>query len=191
MGTLRATGICALLALALATTANAQHAQTREGFWISAGLGVGSLGFGGDATNDDRQSGLSGNLSLGATLSPHFLLGAETIGWTNGEAGVTTKAGVFSAVGYFYPMVTSGLYIKGGVGVLAVSDNAPTLQGKAAGVAAQLGMGYDIRVGRNVSLSPYANYIASSGAELKLDGSATGGNINPNMFQVGLGVTMH
>jgi hypothetical protein len=191
MGTLRATGICALLALALATTANAQHAQTREGFWIGAGLGAGSLGFGGDATNSDRQTGLSGYLRLGATLSPHFLLGAETNGWTHGEAGVTTTAGVVSAVGYFYPSVTGGLYIKGGVGVLAVSDNAPSLQGKAAGLAAQLGMGYDIRVARNVSLTPYANYIASSGAELKIDGSGTDANINPSIFQLGLGVTMH
>jgi hypothetical protein len=58
-------------------------------------------------------------------------------------------------------------------------------------MAAQFGLGYDFRVGRNFSLTPYANYIASTGAELKLDGSATGADINPNIFQMGLGVTWH
>ncbi len=191
MGTLRATGFCALLTAVLATSAFAQKAQTREGFWIGFGAGAGSLGFGGDATSDDRQTGLSGNFRLGATVSPHFLIGAETNGWTDETAGITTTAGVFSAMGYYYPMVQSGLYLKGGLGFLAVSDNAEINQGKAAGMAAQFGLGYDFRVGRNVSLTPYANYIASTGAELKLDGSPSGVDINPNIFQMGLGVTWH
>jgi hypothetical protein len=191
MGTLRAIGFCALLTAVLATSANAQKAQTREGFWIGVGMGVGSLGFGGDAVNDDRHAGLSGNFKLGGTISPQFLLGVETNGWTDKTDGITTSAGVFSAVGYYYPMVRSGLYLKGGLGVLAVADNAPVNEGKAAGMAAQLGAGYDVRVGRNFSLTPYANYIFSSGAELKVDGSATGADINPNIFQLGLGVTWH
>jgi Outer membrane protein beta-barrel domain len=191
MGTLRATGFCALLTAVLATSAFAQKAQTREGFWIGFGAGAGSLGFGGDATTDDRQTGLSGNFRLGATVSPHFLIGAETNGWTDETAGITTTAGVFSAMGYYYPMVQSGLYLKAGLGFLAVSDNADIAQGKAAGMAGQLGLGYDVRVSRNMSLSPYMNYIMSTGAELKLDGTPTGVDINPNIFQFGLGLTWH
>jgi hypothetical protein len=45
--------------------------QTREGFWIGGGLGYGSLGIE-DLT--DREDGLSGNLTLGGTVSPRFLL---------------------------------------------------------------------------------------------------------------------
>src|SRR5215208_4593317 len=41
MGTLRATGFCALLAAVLATSASAQQAQTRQGFWIGGGMGYG------------------------------------------------------------------------------------------------------------------------------------------------------
>jgi hypothetical protein len=191
MRTLRATGICALLIAALATTANAQKAQTRDGFWISLGMGAGSLGFGGDATNDSRQTALSGYLRAGATISPQFLLGVETNGWTHSESDVTTTAGMFSAVGYYYPMAAKGLYVKGGLGVMMVKDNAPIDQGKATGFGGQVGLGYDVRVGRNFSLTPYMNYLMSTGAELKLDGSATGADINPNIWQVGMGVTWH
>jgi hypothetical protein len=191
MGTLRAIGFSAFLAVLMVGSASAQQAQTREGFWIGVGLGAGSLGFSGDATNTDRASALSGYFKLGATISPKFLLGAETNGWTKGEGGVTMSAGALSAVGYFYPSATGGLYFKGGLGVLAISDNAPINQGSAAGLAAQLGLGYDFRVAKNISLSPYANYIASTGAELKVDGTASGADINPNIFQIGLGVTMH
>ena len=46
MGTLRATGFSALLTALLATTAFAQQAQTRQGFWIGGGMGYGSMGCG-------------------------------------------------------------------------------------------------------------------------------------------------
>jgi hypothetical protein len=176
--------------LAVTSSAAAQHAQAREGFWIGFGLGAGSLGFGGDVSGVDRETGLSGYFKLGAAVSPHFLLGAETNGWTKSEGGVTTSAGALSAVGYVYPRATGGLFLKGGLGYLAISDNAD-YQGSASGLAAQLGVGYDVRVGSNFSLTPYANYLASSGAELKIDGSGVGANINPNVFQFGLGVTWH
>ncbi len=191
MGTLRAAGLSALLTVLLAGTSFAQQAQTRDGFWIGVGMGAGSLGFSGDATTSDRSSALSGYFKLGATISPKFLLGAETNGWTKSEGDVTMRAGALSAVGYFYPSATGGLYLKGGLGVLAISDNAPIQQGSAAGMAASLGLGYDFRVAQNISLSPYANYITSTGAELKVDGAASGADINPNIFQIGLGVTMH
>ena len=55
-----------------ATSAFAQNAQIRDGFWFSGGLGFGTLGC------DDcggRTNGLSGGLSLGGTITPRFLLG--------------------------------------------------------------------------------------------------------------------
>ena len=176
--------------LAFAPSAAAQNVPLREGFWIGLGLGAGSLGFGGDVSGVDRETGLSGYLKLGATVSQHFLLGAETNGWTKSESGVNTRVGSLSAVGYVYPSSTSGFFLKGGLGYLAISDNAST-QSTASGVAAQLGLGYDVRVGGNFSLTPYANYIASSGAELKIGGTGVGGDINPNVLQFGLGVTWH
>jgi len=176
--------------LAFAPGAAAQNVPLRDGFWIGLGLGAGSLGFGGDVSGVDRETGLSGYLKLGATVSQHFLLGAETNGWTKSESGVNTRVGSLSAVGYVYPSSTSGFFLKGGLGYLAISDNA-NVQSTASGVAAQLGLGYDFRVGGNFSLTPYANYIASSGAELKVGGSGVGGDINPNVFQFGLGVTWH
>ena len=53
--------------------------NTRQGFWFNVGLGAGSLGC---DDCDTRTNGLSGQLSLGGTISPRFLLGASSNGWT-------------------------------------------------------------------------------------------------------------
>src|SRR5262245_9382473 len=87
--------------------------QTREGFWIGFGLGAGSLGCG---DCNDRTNGFSGNFKLGGTINPHFLLGAKTNGWYKSEDGVTLSYGNLSAVAYYYPSVTNGFYLKGGLG---------------------------------------------------------------------------
>src|SRR4051812_14377822 len=44
MRTLKVVSFCALLAAVLATSASAQQAQTRQGFWIGGGMGYGSMG---------------------------------------------------------------------------------------------------------------------------------------------------
>jgi hypothetical protein len=62
----------ALLSLA-ASTNSAQAAPNREGFWFNTGLGMGSLGC---SDCDVRESGISGGLALGATVSRHCLDGA-------------------------------------------------------------------------------------------------------------------
>jgi len=58
----------------VAGTAQAQNA--RDGFWFSGGLGYGTLG-----CNDcsGRTGSISGNLSLGGTISQRFLLGVGAI----------------------------------------------------------------------------------------------------------------
>jgi len=81
----RYVSLVALLAIALSTTkAEAQRPQSREGFWFNIGLGVGSLG-----CNDceARESGLSGGLALGGTVSKHWLIGLFSNAWTRSENG--------------------------------------------------------------------------------------------------------
>src|SRR5438094_10350902 len=52
---------CVGLACLAATTAWAQHPQTRQGFWIGFGFGYGSLGLSCDGCNSiDREGGVSG-----------------------------------------------------------------------------------------------------------------------------------
>src|SRR3954449_4573370 len=119
MRTLRATGICAILAAIMATSAVAQQEQTRQGFWIGGGLGYGSLGCDGC----DRVGAPSGYLKLGGTLRQNILLGVETNGWTKSEFGSRLTMGNVSGAVYWYPMPTNGLFVKAGAGY-SVLDNS-------------------------------------------------------------------
>jgi len=80
----------ALGSAAVVGTAQAQNAQARQGFWFSGGLGYGSLGC---DNCGSREGGVSGGLSLGGTITPRFLLGVGTSGWTKSEQGATLTVG--------------------------------------------------------------------------------------------------
>jgi hypothetical protein len=181
MGTLRATGFAALLGALLATTASAQQAQTRQGFWIGGGMGYGSLGLSCTGCADvGREGGLSGYAKLGGTLRQNILLGVEMNGWTKTEAGARVTLGNFSGAAYWYPMVTQGLFIKAGAGYsnLSVDDGSGSISDSGFGFLG--GVGYDIRAGRNLSITPVANWFR---------GGFDGGSAN--VLQFGIGVTSH
>src|SRR5690349_24620729 len=104
MGTLRATGFCALLTALLATSAFAQQAQTRPGFWIGGGMGYGSLGLGRYGCGSvDREGGLSGYAKLRGTLRQNILRGVEITGWTKSERTGRVTMGNMSGAAYGDP----------------------------------------------------------------------------------------
>src|SRR5690349_23877711 len=103
-----------LLLIALLLVPASAHAQERHGFWFNGGLGWGSLGC---DNCDGREGGSSGGLSLGGTLSPKFLLGVGTTGWTKDEGGARLTTGTLDARMRFYPSVTGGFFLTAGLGV--------------------------------------------------------------------------
>ncbi len=179
MSVLRRVIAVAFGATIAAQAAGAQATQQREGFWFNIGLGYGSLG-----CQDcfAREGGLSGGLALGGTLNQRVQLGVATNGWTRNEAGVTLSAGTLTALIRFYPSATGGFFLNGGIGMGSV-DLSVAGYGSASeyGAGAVLGLGYDFRVGRMVSLTPFWNGIGISMSE--------GGDAN--FGQVGLGITWH
>jgi hypothetical protein len=172
MGTLRAIGFSAFLAVLLASSASAQQTQTRQGFWIGGGLGYGSLGCDGC----DRIGAPSGYLKLGGTLRNNILLGVETNGWTKSELGARLTMGNVSGAVYWYPMPTNGMFVKAGAGYSVLDDSFNS----TSGFGLLGGVGYDVRVSRNLSVTPVANWFR---------GSFDGGSAN--VLQIGLGVTSH
>ena len=174
--------LVAFSALALLATSagqvDAQQPQARQGFWFSAGLGVGSLGC---ADCGDRVNSLSGNLSIGGTISPRFLLGAGTTGWTKSEDGATLTAGTLDARVRFYPSTAGGFFLTGGLGVGTVSISVAGFGSDSEiGAGALIGLGYDIRVSRNVSVTPYFNGFGVNTS-----------NVDANVSQIGIGITTH
>ena len=183
----RALVLVALVSLA----ASAQHAQTREGFSISFGIGGGSAGVSCDGCGTDRENGLSGYLRLGGYVRPTLLVAGETNGFTKNVDGVDVVASFVSAVVQWYPQVASGFYLKGGAGIATGSLDDGVDELAATGMGITLGTGYEWRVTRNFSLTPYVNYLRSVGAEAKFNGVGLGGNLNVDVFQFGLGFTWH
>ena len=178
MRTPRLLGTLALLLSLGASPLAAQHAQTRDGFWFGAGLGVGSLGC--DGCGGDRTNGASGYLKLGGTLNPHVLLGVETNGWYKSESGVSLSQGSLTGAAYWYPSLSSGFFAKGGVGYARLHADTGFGSGSSSGFGILAGLGYDLRVGSNTSITPVANWFR---------GSFEGGS--SDVFQLGLGVTLH
>ena len=154
------------------------HPQTREGFFISFGFGPGSIGC--DACGGDRESGLSGYLKLGGTLNEQLLLGFESNAWVKEESGVTLTSAIAAAVVQYYPNVETGLFIKGGPGLARLELETSFGSASESGFGLIVGGGYDIRLGVNFSLSPYANFIYANIDNEGLD-----------LWEIGLGFMWH
>ena len=154
-------------------TATDLETNDRSGVWFNIGLGYGTLG-----CEDcySREDGLSGNLTLGGTINDRFLIGFGTAGFTKSVDGERFNVGHYDARVRFYPSRTNGFFVTGGAGVGRISF----LGESETGFSALLGLGYDIRVARNVSLTPFWNGYAMSNS-----------NGDANVGQIGIGVTIH
>lgn len=156
----------------------AQNAQIRKGFWFNGGLGYGSLGCDGCS---GRTGAASWDLSLGGTISPTFLLGVGTSGWTKSQFGATTTVGTLDLRAHFYPSAKGGFFLTGGVGASSVSTAISGIaSGSETGLAILIGLGYDIRVASNISITPFWNGFAVRTS-----------NTTPNVGQLGVGITVH
>ena len=189
----RPPAVIAALALVAATTAAAQRPQTRRGFWVGFGFGSGSAGLSCDGCGSiDRDGALSGYLKFGGTLSRQLLLGAETNGWTKRIEGSTVTLANASVAAYFYPRPAGGLFVRGGVGLAAYSEEGFDSEN---GFGLTLGLGYDVRVGNNVSITPVGNVSWGSIGDAhvaRIPGAGMGvTGLKQNVIQIAVGVTFH
>jgi hypothetical protein len=142
--------------------------QARGGMWFNAGFGFASAGCDGC---DRRVNGVSGGVLVGGTITPRVLLGVGTTGWSTSD----TTLGTFDARVRFYPGMSSGFFVTGGVGLGGFRD----AYGKDFGVGTVLGLGWDLHVASNVSLTPFWNGVLTKSSVN-----------NINVRQVGLGITI-
>jgi len=172
---------------------SAQHPHTRKGFWIGFGFGGGSAGVSCTGCTTHRETGFTGFLKMGGTLSPKVLLGGESSGWAKKSSGVTTELGSLAAAVYVYPAPASGFFAKIGPSFAVYREDDgtnPALTGTGFGFV--LGAGYDVRVGANISITPVANFQWGSVGELTQNNVTTSGlGLKQNIFDFGLGITFH
>ncbi len=183
-----------VLVLCGAGTVSAQHPQTREGFWIGFGFGGGSAhlscGSGCAFYDNFKGGGPTGYVKLGGTLSQSVLLGGEVNAWVKDVSGSTETVGNVSAALYLYPQPKSGFFLKGGVGysTYEISDGG-TATGNGFGLLA--GLGYDIRVGRNISITPTGNFYFGSDGDVSDNGVTVIPSVKHTIVDLGLGITFH
>lgn len=173
----------------------AGHPQERQGFWIGFGGGYGSA----DASCDgceggDREGSYTGFVKLGGTLNERVLLGFETNGWIKEQEGITLTLGSMTGTVTFYPQASSGFFLKGGVGLSYVDTDfyvgSLSVNVSKTGWGVLAGLGYDVRVGANVSLTPSVNFYYGQPGDLAFDGEELLG-WKQNVVTFELGITFH
>jgi hypothetical protein len=145
----------------------------REGTWFSIGLGVGSLGCDGC---DVRWNGLSGGVSVGSAITDRFMLGVGTTGYSRTIDGDLLTVGTLDGRIRFYFTDTGGGHLNFGLGLGTLSYAGET----EVGLGLMFGLGWDFRIGRNVSITPFWNGFAMSNS-----------NVDANVGQLGIGFTWH
>lgn len=182
--------------LASASVASAGHPQERHGFWIGLGVGVGSAQVTCDDCEGGRETAGIGHIALGGTLSEHLLLGVDLNGWSKEQEGLTVNLYNALATLTVYPQASSGLFLKVGAGY-SFADNdlhngSTTVTvdfGNGLGLVA--GAGYDVRVWRNVSITPAVSFWYGRHGDVRLAGETLFGNWKHNVVDFTVGVTFH
>jgi hypothetical protein len=166
-------------------------------FRVAVGVGDGSLGLSCSGCSNNRTNGLAFVIRVGAAVAPDMIAAAEFTRWSRQVDAGTSTATWAMAVIQEYPRATSGFYVKGGLGVAAL-DVFGVIQStgipyglRTTNFGLEAGVGYDMRVSRRASVSPYFDFLYAVGANpvLSLNQSTTGSNLGGNLLHVGLAVS--
>ena len=156
------TGLVAVALLAGAAASVAAQ-EPRDGFWISLGAGGGwNLA---RNISDETKPGVAGYLRLGWAVDPHVLLGGEAIFWGREQSEQLFTRGNLTFTGLYYPTVSKRLFLKLSLGV-AFLDFFPTSDSTVVaterGFGSNMALGYDLRIGRSVFITPNVDFVWQS-----------------------------
>ena len=166
---------CAATLMVLPLAAQ-EHA--RDGFSIGAGLGWGTLGC--SVCDGERWSGLSGYLDLGGAVADRWFIGFAANFWAKQENQSLAHSNLGITV-RFYPSPHAGLFFRGGLGVTDLDLFPAGFDADTeSGFGGIVGLGYDLWLGADFYLAPYANLLLSTFEP----GSS-------NVLQVGIGLARH
>ena len=157
----------------------------RHGLWFGLGLGAGgeSNDFGGGAGYSNAFYRPTLSVRVGGTVGSHLRLGGEFLSWINEQGDATESLSSLLFLAQVYPLASTGLYLKGGLGLgrnavnfydgFNIGDN---------GFAALVGAGYELRLGHRICLNPVVDLVEQS------YGGRTGGSYRERLINFGLGI---
>ena len=85
----------------------------------------------------------------------------------------------------FFPSETGGFFLKGGLGGANVEAEVGGVKVTEKGVGTTLGLGYDVRLGRNLYLTPNIDLL------IQTFENASGETTSNSLFLVTVGLTWH
>lgn len=159
----------------------------RRGFWLGVGVGAG-----GESYDFQPGTGYSNvlyrptiSVRLGGTVNQHLRLGGEVLSWINenGPAVESLSSALF--VAQFYPIASTGFYLKGGVGIgrnTVGFDNG--FDTGDTGFAGLVGAGYELRLGRRIYLNPVVDFVGHRYSD------RFGGSYRERLVNFGLGILL-
>jgi hypothetical protein len=172
-----------------APAASSIEAPGHTGFHFGFGLGGGWLGLSCDGCgNLDRESGLSGYLSLAAPIAKTMLIGVESTGWTKDYGGSSGQGYSLMVQVIGYLSETSGLFLSTGLGLVGYKEDVEffgSTSGNGFGVSGRLGV--ELPLGRSVALVPYLGYLTTIGGA-KFENTV---DVNISNIQLGLALGIH
>ena len=179
--------------LVCSTVARAQNTigEGHSGFHAAVGLGYGSVALNCSECGGERIGNPAIMLRFGGAVRPAVVLSGELTAWSKSAEGSTTNISWANFVAQFYPEQTRRFYLKTGIGVgridasIAIPD---ALGGKAEATSLGLeaGFGYDVRITRGFSFTPFADLLYSTNADVKVNGSSSGFNLGATLLHFGL-----
>ena len=151
----------AITALVAASSAFGQsESEAQHGFWAGVDAGYGQLKRTYTVTPSTSESKPSLRFRAGYFPTPRVLLGVELGGWNlQGSNDAFKGEGIETifAVGRYYPLERSLLFVEGGLGAVKYWNNRPLEQG-ANGSGAFLGVGHDFHLTGRVRWAPSIDY---------------------------------
>ena len=137
---------------------------TRRGAWFGLGIGAGG------ESNDALGAGYTDpfykptvSLRAGGTVGSHLRLGGEVLSWFDDQGDAVASLSSLLFVAQLYPFTSTGLYLKGGLGL---GRNAIDFDGGFdvgdTGFAGLVGAGYELRLGRRLYLNPTLDLVGHS-----------------------------
>jgi hypothetical protein len=183
------TGI--LLAIPPVATAG-EFEQKRGGFAIGLGLGVG-VNHLKCVYCSPAHSGKSAYVRLGGYLRQDLFIGLEFTGYADRVRSRRYRDTFGSVALQWYPDAGSGFYLKGnlGYGRAVVTFEDPREETSVRGRAIGFGLGVDLRVRRDLSLTPFVNLMTTGKNAMKFNGEPDGFKGSFSLLQVGIGITWH
>ena len=186
-----------VLSATAASSAGAQQGDDRHGLWLSVGAGGVWVQSACSICAGDQATGLGGQLRVGGTLSPRFLAGLEGTGWVKRGGQVERSMLMVAALGTYYPLPQYGLHLKGGIGQYWYVEEDVATELTTQGLAVELGAGYDLRITRGVSLSPFLAWVRSGFGNPTRRDKASGftlpllSDMTVRSYQLGVVITLH